>query len=46
METPNTPALSRKLASCGMWQRDLQRVYSTFNVGELPFREESARHGS
>jgi hypothetical protein len=29
-----------------MGERDLQRVYSTFNVGELPFREEAARHGS
>ncbi len=27
-------------------KRDLQRVYSTFNVGEPPFREEAARHGS
>jgi hypothetical protein len=24
----------------------VQRVYSTFNVGELPFREEAARHGA
>ena len=46
METPNTVALSRKLADCGMGERDIQRVYSTFNVGELPFREEAARHGS
>ncbi len=29
-----------------MSERDLQRVYSTFNVGEPPFREEAARHGS
>ena len=29
-----------------MGERDLQRVYSTFNAGELPFREESARHGT
>ena len=46
METPNAPALSRKLAACGVGERDLQRVYSTFNVGELPFREEAARHGA
>jgi sulfhydrogenase subunit delta len=46
METPNTVSLGRKLAECGMNERDLQRVFSTFNVGELPFREESARHGS
>jgi len=46
METPNTVALSQKLAACGMNPRDLHRLYSTFNVGDLPFREESARHGS
>ena len=46
METPNTASLSRKLAACGMGERDIQRVYSTFNVGEQPFREEAARHGS
>ena len=46
MESPNAPALSRKLAACGMAERDIQRVYSTFNVGEPPFREEAARHGS
>ena len=44
METPNTVSLSRKLAACGMKERDLQRVYSTFNVGEPPFRQESTRH--
>jgi coenzyme F420-reducing hydrogenase gamma subunit len=46
METPNTPSLTRKLAGVGMAGRDIQRVYSTFNVGDLPFREEAARHGS
>jgi coenzyme F420-reducing hydrogenase gamma subunit len=46
METPNTPSLTRKLAGVGMAERDIQRVYSTFNVGDLPFREEAARHGS
>jgi coenzyme F420-reducing hydrogenase gamma subunit len=46
METPNTVSLSRKLAACGMKEPDLQRVYSTFNVGEPAFREESARHGA
>jgi len=43
---PRLRALSRKLAACGVGERDLQRVYSTFNVGELPFREEAARHGA
>jgi sulfhydrogenase subunit delta len=46
METPNTPALTRKLAACGMAERDIQRVYSTFNVGDQTFREEASRHGS
>ena len=46
MESPNTAALSAKLAACGMSERDLQRVYSTFNVAEPSFSEEAARHGS
>jgi hypothetical protein len=46
METPNTTALAGKLAQVGMGERDVQRVFSTFNVGELSFREEAARHGS
>jgi coenzyme F420-reducing hydrogenase gamma subunit len=46
METPNAPSLSRKLAACGMKEPDLQRIYNTFNAGELAFHEESARHGS
>ncbi len=45
-ETPNTIALSRKLAECGMPERDLRRVYGTFNAATEPFRQESARHGS
>lgn len=45
METPNTVALSRQLAACGMNERDLQRVYRSFNAGAEPFRQESARHG-
>jgi sulfhydrogenase subunit delta len=45
METPNAQALSRQLARCGMNERDLQRVYRSFNAGAEPFRQESARHG-
>ena len=45
-ETPNTASLSRQLESNGMNQRDLQRVYRTFNAGAEPFHEESARHGA
>ncbi|MEJ0017438.1 MAG: oxidoreductase [Acetobacteraceae bacterium] len=46
METPNAIALSRKLAEVGMSERDLRRVYSTFNAAADPFRQESSRHGS
>jgi coenzyme F420-reducing hydrogenase gamma subunit len=45
-ETPNTVSLSRKLAENGADQRDLQRVYRTFNAGAEAFHEESSRHGS
>lgn len=45
METPNTPSLSRWFARLGMDERDLQRVYRTFNANAGPFREESERHG-
>jgi len=45
-ETPNTVSLSRKLAEHGADQRDLQRVYRTFNSGTGAFHEESSRHGT
>jgi coenzyme F420-reducing hydrogenase gamma subunit len=45
-ETPNTPSLSRWLARLGVDERNLQRVYRTFNADAGPFREESERHGS
>jgi coenzyme F420-reducing hydrogenase gamma subunit len=44
-ETPNTPSLSRWLSRLGVDERDLQRVYRTFNADAGPFREESERHG-
>jgi coenzyme F420-reducing hydrogenase gamma subunit len=44
METPNAPALSRKLAALGMSETDLKRLYSTFNVNSDAFREEASRH--
>ena len=46
METPNTVSLSRQLADLGMSERDLKRVYSTFNANAEPFREEAERHGA
>jgi coenzyme F420-reducing hydrogenase gamma subunit len=45
METPNMPSLSRKLEQLGMNERDLRRVYRTFNANAEEFREESERHG-
>jgi coenzyme F420-reducing hydrogenase gamma subunit len=45
METPNAMSLSGWLKELGMDQRDLKRVYRTFNAGAPAFREESERHG-
>jgi sulfhydrogenase subunit delta len=45
METPNAVSLSRWLAGLGVDERDLQRVYRTFNADAGPFRKESERHG-
>jgi coenzyme F420-reducing hydrogenase gamma subunit len=44
-ETPNAPSLSLWLARLGMDERDLQRVYHTFNANAPEFREEGERHG-
>ena len=46
METPNTISLSRRMKELGMDDRDLRRVYRTFNADAPEFREESKRHGS
>jgi sulfhydrogenase subunit delta len=45
-ETPNAAPLSRRLARLGVDERNLQRVYRTFNANAGPFREESERHGA
>ena len=45
-ETPNTVSLSAKLREAGMDERDLQRVYRTFNAAAPAFRKESERHGA
>lgn len=42
METPNTAALSGRLAELGTPPGDLVRLYRTFNVGAPAFRAESA----
>jgi sulfhydrogenase subunit delta len=44
METPDTAALSGQLAALGASERDLVRVYRTFNAGAPPFRDESEAH--
>jgi coenzyme F420-reducing hydrogenase gamma subunit len=46
METPNTVSLSKKLAELGATDRDLHRLYRTFNADTEPFRREAERHGS
>jgi coenzyme F420-reducing hydrogenase gamma subunit len=46
METPNTVSLSKKLAELGATERDLHRLYRTFNADDEPFRLEAERHGS
>jgi sulfhydrogenase subunit delta len=45
-ETPNTASLSRWLARLGVDERNLQRVYRTFNANAEAFREESDCHGA
>ena len=45
-ESPNTAALSARLRDCGLDQRELQRLYRTFNAGAEPFRREGDRHGA
>lgn len=44
METPNTPALSRRMAELGAQDIDLVRVYRTFNAGSSAFGEASKAH--
>jgi sulfhydrogenase subunit delta len=44
METPNTPSLSSRMEQLGTGERDLVRVYRTFNAGAEPFRAESEAH--
>jgi len=46
METPNAPSLSDWLARLGMDERDLRRIYATFNANADAFRDEAERHGA
>jgi len=45
METPNTAALANEWKLLGATERDLQRVFRTFNATAEPFRKESESHG-
>ena len=44
-ESPNTPAIAREFASLGMAERDIARVFRTFNAAAEAFRKESEAHG-
>jgi sulfhydrogenase subunit delta len=46
METPDTGALSAWFGRLGLAERDLHRLYSTFNTWSPEFRAESLRHGN
>jgi coenzyme F420-reducing hydrogenase gamma subunit len=43
METPNTEALIPLLRSQGLSERDVERVFSTFNAAAEPFRKAAGR---
>ena len=45
-ETPNPAALTGSIRALGMNDRDIQRIYRTFNADAPAFREESKRHGA
>jgi coenzyme F420-reducing hydrogenase gamma subunit len=44
MESPDTAALSARLGELGLGDRDLVRVYRTFNAGAEPFRTAGDEH--
>jgi coenzyme F420-reducing hydrogenase gamma subunit len=44
METPNTSSLSGALRAAGVTERDIVRVFRTFNANAPAFREESESH--
>jgi coenzyme F420-reducing hydrogenase gamma subunit len=45
MESPNPPSLSHWLARLGVGERDLHRLYRTFNAAAPEFDKEAERHG-
>ncbi len=44
MESPNPPSLSLRWRALGASERDLHRVFRTFNAAAAPFRRESEAH--
>ena len=44
-ESPNTRAIVREFSSLGMTERDIARVFRTFNAAAEVFRKESEVHG-
>jgi sulfhydrogenase subunit delta len=44
-ESPNTGAIAREFSSLGMMERDIARVFRTFNAAAEAFRKESEAHG-
>ena len=44
-ESPNTAAIAREFSSLGVAQRDIARVFRTFNAAAEAFRKESEAHG-
>ena len=44
-ESPNTAAIAREFSSLGMAERDIARVFRTFNAAAEAFRKESEAHG-
>jgi sulfhydrogenase subunit delta len=44
-ESPNTAAIAREFVSLGMAERDIGRVFRTFNAAAEAFRKESEAHG-
>jgi coenzyme F420-reducing hydrogenase gamma subunit len=44
-ESPNTAAIAREFSSPGMPQREIARVFRTFNAAAEPFLKESRAHG-
>ena len=45
MEQPNTASLARAWQGLGAPERDIHRVFRTFNAAAEPFRKESEAHG-